>query len=83
MKKGEVQNETVFRDKEGKIVSLEEKLLTKKGKLKMANESILKEFQKGSKQIEEQKKLKREVEEAKEEPFARTEVSKEVEREMK
>ena len=53
MKKGEVQNETVFRDKEGKIVSLEEKLLTKKGKLKMANESILKEFQKGSKQIEE------------------------------
>lgn len=58
-------------------------MLSEKDKLRIANESNLKQWQRGQKQMEESEKRKQQMREAKDAPFSTSALSKEAENEMK
>lgn len=82
-KDGMNHQKTIYRNKEGQIVDMKEKLLTEKDRLKLANEAQLKQWKGGAKQMQEKQDMRKAIEEAKEQPFARHEISQEAETELK
>lgn len=77
------QMQTVHRDKAGKIVTLEEKLVTDKDRLQQTNKAALKTWARGAKQIQDKVKIKQDIEEAKDSKFGNSTLDPEVERNLK
>ena len=75
--------EAVHRDKSGKIVSLEEKLVTDKERLQKTNKEALATWAAGSKQRDESVKQKQALEEAKDGKFGNSVLDPAVDRELK
>ncbi|TNV73155.1 hypothetical protein FGO68_gene6669 [Halteria grandinella] len=80
-KNGNTQNPTVYRNAQGFKVDINQ--MSEKDRLKAANEAQLKQWVQGSKQTADKMQLMNQLEEAKETPFARYELDKEAEDELK
>ncbi|CDW81125.1 UNKNOWN [Stylonychia lemnae] len=82
-KEGFKQNQTIYRNKEGIKVDMKDKMLSEKDRLRIANENQLKQWKGGAKQMQEKVELKKQIEEAKREPFAKHEMDVQVENELR
>ncbi|TNV82107.1 hypothetical protein FGO68_gene12811 [Halteria grandinella] len=80
-KNGNTQNQTVYRNAQGFKVDINQ--MSEKDRLKAANEAQLKQWGQGAKQAADKMQLMNQLEEAKETPFARYELDKEAEDELK
>lgn len=83
MKDGNAQGKTVHRDKSGAIVDIQNKMISEKDRLRIANENQLKLWKGGAKQLADKADYRKAVEEAKNQPFARYELDDEAEKELK
>jgi len=63
-REGNVQGKTIYRDKDGKVISQAEKDLKDPDKRRLENEMLLKGWKGGVKQKEEAAQRKREIQEA-------------------
>lgn len=74
MKAGGVQQETIYRSKDGRKIDESERLLSEKDRLKIANEKLLAQWKGGAKQAYEVEERKQAMIEARDKPFANYEM---------